>query len=215
MFIAKDERQQIACLFTFLLQGERMAFDCATQQATFFSDKPSQKFLKNQARQEKFHSQVFKGGVGMLAPRGVSTVPGEKEMLLYRRLLTEAWTRGDQAETLLGMQIILGGLGDVAVKHIGAGFELRGIGCMFRRVRHLILGQEDAHHAFGLQRFNACFDEPAVPEYLLLRSQDYLELLESLMLSVAELFSYFDEQSEQYLQEVYVALPVWIRDQRS
>lgn len=215
MFIAIDERQQIARLFAFLLEGERLAFDCASQQKTFFHDKPSQKFLSNQARQEKFHCQVFKAGIGMLAPRGVANIPGKQEMQLYRRLLTEAWTRGDQAETLLGMQIILEGLGDVAVKHIDAGFELRGVGSMFRRVRHLILGQEDAHHAFGLNRFNTCLDEAAIPEYLRLRSQDYLELLETLMLSVSELFSFFDEESEQYLQELHADLPVWMTDQQS
>lgn len=214
MFLARDEKQQIACLFAFLLQGEHLAFDCATQQFALFDDKPSQKFLKNQAQQEKFHCRVFKAGIGITAPRGVSNIPGEKEMLTYRRLLTEAWERGDQAETLLGMQIMLEGLGDVAVKHISDGFEYRGIGSMCQRVRHLILGQEDAHHAFGLQRFNTIFDGKPVSKHLIQRSQDYLELLDSLMISVADLFSYFDEQAEQYIEELYEDLPIWISAQK-
>lgn len=214
MFLAVDERQQIARLFAFLLQGEHLAFDCARQQVVLFNDKPTKIFLSNQARQEKFHCQVFKAGIGITSPRGVTNVPGGKEMQVYRRLLTEAWERGDQSETLLGMQIILEGMGDVTVRHISAGFELRGIGSICRRVRHLILGQEDAHHAFGLQRFKASLDDKSVPDYLIQRSQDYLNLLESLMLSVSELFLHFDEQAEQYSEELYANLPTWLINQR-
>ena len=215
MFLAVDERQQIARLFAFLLQGERLALDCTSQQATLFNDKASRKFLSNQARQEKFHCQVFKAGIGIVAPRGVSNIPGGKEMQAYRRLLTEAWEWGNQAETLLGMQIILEGLGDVAIRHINAGFELRKVGSMRRRVRYLILAQEDAHHAFGLQRFKASIGDEFVPDYLIQRSQDYLNLLESLMSSVSDLFFHFDEQAEQYTKEFYADLPTWLIDQRS
>lgn len=215
MFLPADERQQISRLFAFLLQGEQLAYDCASKQAIFFNDKTSQKFLKNQARQERFHCQVFKSGVGILSPRGVSNVPGQQEMQAYRQLLSEALDRGDQAESLLGMQIIMEGLGDVAVKHISAGFDYRDVGFMCHRVRHLILGQEDAHHAFGLQRFKSLHNNKPIPDYLIQRSQDYLELLESLMGSVSELFDYFDEQAELYVEEFYADLPDWIAAQRS
>ena len=215
MFLPADERQQISRLFAFLLQGEQLAYDCASKQALLFDDKPSQKFLKNQARQERFHCQVFKSGVGILTPRGVSNIPGKKEMQAYGQLLTEALERGDQAESLLGMQIIMEGLGDVAVKHISAGFDYRDIGFMCRRVRHLILGQEDAHHAFGVQRFNSLYADQPMPDHLIQRSQDYLELLESLMHSVSELFEYFDESAELYIDEFYDDLPDWIAAQRS
>ncbi len=215
MFLATDERQQISRLFAFLLEGEKLAFDCASKQAALFSDVASSKFLKNQARQEKFHYRVFKSGVGILTPRGVSNVPGLNEMQEYRRLLEEALDRGDRAESLLGMQIMLEGLGDVAVNHISAGFEYRDIGTLCRRVRHLILGQEDAHHSFGLNRFDLLLDNQPVPDYLTQRSQDYLELLESLMYALADLFHYFDEESEEYLEEFHAGLPVWITAQQS
>jgi len=215
MFLPADEKKQISRLFAFLLQGEQLAFDCASKQVELFTDKHSKKFLKNQARQERFHCQVFKSGVGILTPRGVSNIPGEKEMRTYRQLLTEAWERGDKAESLLGMQIMLEGLGDVAVNHISAGFDYRNVGLMCRRVRHLILGQEDAHHTFGLNRFNELYEGDAIPGYLVQRSQDYLELLDSLMLSLSELFDYFDESVELYLDEFYDALPEWITVQGS
>ncbi|MEM7027901.1 MAG: hypothetical protein AAF410_06735 [Pseudomonadota bacterium] len=215
MFFPADEQKQIARLFAFLLQGEQLAFDCAKKQAELFTDKRSQRFLKNQVRQERFHSQVFKSGVGILAPRGVINVPGQKEMQTYRQLVTEALDRGDKAESLLGMQIMLEGVGDVAVQHISAGFDYRDVGFMCRRVRHLILGQEDAHHTFGIKRFNSLFDSEDVPDYLQQRSQDYLHLLEALMLSVTELFEYFDESAEHYIDEFYAELPDWIATQRT
>ena len=215
MFLAKTDKDHISQLFAFLLEGEQLAFDCASTQASFFTDASSKKFLLNQARQEKFHYRVFKSGVGILAPRGVRNIPGKKEFLTYRRLLTEALDRQDRAESLLGMQIIMEGLGDVAVNHISAGFDYRNIGFMCQRVRHLVLGQEDAHHQFGITRFHACLPGDNIPDYLLKRSQDYLELVNSLMHSVSELFDHFDENAVEYLEEFYADLPDWISVQRT
>ena len=213
MFLATDERQQISRLFAFLLEGEKLAFDCASKQASLFSDMASRKFLLNQARQEKFHYRVFQSGVGILTPRGISNIPGLKQVRQYRCLLEESLNRGDRQESLLGMQIMLEGLGDVAVNHISAGFEYRNVGAMCRRVRHLILGQEDAHHSFGLARFDALLKNQPIPDRLQQRSQDYLELLESLVYSLSDLFHYFDENSADYLNEFQAGLPDWISAQ--
>jgi len=215
MFPGADERYQIARLFAFLLQGEQLAFDCASQQVNLFEDRHAKKFLNNQSRQEKFHGSVFKAGIGILAPRGVSGVPGKKQMIDYGRLVDEALQRGDALESLLAMQIILEGLGDVLVKRIDAGFELRGIGGLCRRVRHLIVGQEDAHHAFGVNRFEAYFDQREIPVYLLQRSQDYLGLLDELVISVSSMFACFDESVDDYMCEFYADLPICIAGQRS
>ena len=215
MFIHADERQHIARLFAFLLQGEQLALDCSRQQVDLFEDRAARQFLRNQSRQEKLHSRVFKAGIGILAPRGVSEVPGKQQMADYRRLVEEALGRGDATESLLAMQIILEGLGDVLVKRIDAGFELRGIGGLCRRVRHLIVGQEDAHHAFGLNRFEALFAEREIPDYLLRRSQDYLGLLDELVNAVSPMFAYFDESVDEYMREFYADLPNCIAVQGS
>jgi len=205
------EHRQIARLFDFMLQGEQLAFDCASAQVALFDDAASRKFLLNQARQEKFHYRVFKSGIGILAPRGVSATPGKKEMQAYRHLLEEALQRGDRAETLLGMQVMLEGLGDVALGHIGAGFEPRGLQLLFRRVRHLVAGQEDAHHSFGLRRLQSLSEDEPLRQALAARGQDYLELLERLLDSVAELFESFDEDPEMYKRELHRGLPEWLR----
>jgi len=215
MFIQPGEHQQIARLFDFILQGEQLAFDCASRQIRLFDDRTSQKFLRNQARQEKFHCRVFKSGIGILAPRGVSDTRSTKAMLAYRRLLEEALERGNQAETLLGMQVLLEGLGDVTVKHIGDGFNHRKLQYLCQRVRHLITGQEDAHHSFGIKRLQQCLEGAAVPDSLLGRGQDYLELIGQLLASVADLFEHFDEDPQQYKDEFYQNLPAWLTEQQS
>jgi len=204
------ERRQIARLFDFLLQGERLAFDCSRAQAALFDDRASRRFLLNQARQERFHYRVFEAGIGILAPKGISATPGRREMQDYRRLLEAAWRRGDRAETLLGMQVLLEGLGDVGLAHICAGFEHRGLGLLCRRVRHLVAGQEDAHHSFGLRRLRSLLPDRAAEEALAPRAQDYLDLLDRLFDSLAELFLFFDENPLVYKREFHDSLPAWL-----
>jgi hypothetical protein len=211
MILLPGKHQHTARLFHFLLQGEQLAFDCASQQIRLFEDRASRNFLRNQARQEKFHLRVFKSGIGVLAPRGISGAPGVKAMGTYRRLLEEALGRGDRAETLLGLQVLLEGLGDVTVKHIDSGFGHRKLEFLCRRIRHLITAQEDAHHSFGIKRLQQCFAGAPLPEHIISRSEDYLELLEQLVNSCADLFAHFDEDPRQYREEFYQDLPAWLR----
>ena len=215
MFIKTEQRHQIARLFAFLLQGEQLALDCACRQVDLFEGRVAKRFLLNQSRQEKFHCQVFRAGIGILAPRGISDVPGQSQMYDYGRLVNEALERGDAIESLMAMQIILEGLGDVLVKRIDAGFESRGLGNLCARVRHLIVGQEDAHHTFGVNYFERHFDNRETPMALLLRSQDYLGLLDELVSSVSPQFEYFDESVDEYMQEFRADLPAPIAGQLS
>ena len=204
--LTTDERKQIARLFNFLLQGEQLAFDCATRQAKIFPDQSSRRFLLSQARQEAFHAKIFKAGIGILMPRGIGDAMGKKSMQDYRRLLESALDRGDAAESLLAMQIILEGLGDIALNRISAGIPDRGLN--FKRVRQLVVGQEDAHHSFGLRRFEQLLNSNTVRlSELSLRADDYLELAGKLVTSVAPLFEYFEEDPKEYLQELLQTIP--------
>ena len=90
-----------------MMQGERLAVDCAQVQAKIFADAKLCRFLTNQARQERFHAQVFKAGIGILMPKGVEKPAGSVAMHHYRRLLEDALARKDAMETLLGMQVVL------------------------------------------------------------------------------------------------------------
>lgn len=209
IFLARDERTQIARLFNFLMHGEYLAHDCAQKQAQFFSDAPSHKFFSSQAHQEHLHARIFKAGIGILKPRGIGEPLGKQPMEKYRYLLESALERGDEAESLLAMQVILEGLGDVSLNRISKGFPTRGLG--FERVRKLVVGQEDAHHHFGLRRLNQCFETDAdIPSSLKSRAEDYLELADQIMQSVAPLFDYFDEDIADYTCELKQNLPQWI-----
>jgi len=209
MFIAPDERRQTARLFSFLMQGERLAFDCAGAQAKIFSDSKLCRFFANQARQERFHAQVFKAGIGILLPKGVEKPAGSAAMHHYGRLMADALARNDTMETLLGMQVVLEGLGDVTLQRLNAGFPARGAG--FRRVRQIILGQEDAHHGFGIRQLERYVHERGeMPEYLLNRTQDFLQLSGEMLLEVSLLFEYFDEDPEDYILDLRKKLPDWL-----
>ncbi len=210
MLPASDERKQIARLFNFLLTGEQLAHDCARRQAVIFEDAPSRRFLQAQSRQEALHAKIFKAGIGILAPRGVGESLAQTEMSQYRSLLESALDRGDKLESILGMQILLEGLGDVALKRISAGFASRNLA--FERVRKLIVGQEDAHHSFGLRRFQQLMDTQA-GEWPRMRYQSnlYLEVLESTLHTLQPFFEFFDEQAQDYFGELEIMLPANLR----
>lgn len=215
VFLLPTENRHIARLFDFLLQGEQLAYDCASAQARLFDDRASRNFLANQARQEKFHYLVFKSGIGILAPKGISGTPGKPEMQAYRRLLEAALRRRDRAESLLGMQVLLEGLGDVTLKHICSGFRQRGLEFMYCRIRHLVAGQEDAHHSFGLRRLQSLLREAPTAAVMARPSQDYLELLDQMLASFAVIFESLDEDPAVYRQEFVQGLPDWLRLEQS
>ncbi len=209
MLIAPEERKQTARLFSFLMQGERLAFDCASAQASLFPDVRVRRFLANQARQEKFHAQVFKAGIGILMPKGVQESSNSAALSRYRRLLGDALARGNTAETLLGMQVILEGLGEVTLQRLDAGFPARGAG--FRKVRRIILGQEDAHHGFGVRQVERVLRENGESkEYLLSRAEEFLYLVGRMMNEVSPLFEFFDEDPEHYTLDLQEKLPAWL-----
>ena len=206
MLLASEERFQIARLFNFLLQGEQLAFDCATKQADLFQDPLSKRFLRAQAHQEALHVKILKAGIGILVPRGVGEPIAKSAMADYRRLLEAALDRGDASESLLGMQIILEGLGDITLNRISAGFSTRGL--TFRRVRQLIVGQEDAHHSFGLRRFQHMMStQPNKLNRMRHQSELYLEVVDNLLQTLTPLFEYFEEDPREYLDELQLMIP--------
>ena len=206
MLLPIDERRQIARLFNFLLMGEQIAQDCASRQSRLFKDPLAQRFLQAQARQEGLHAKIFKAGIGILSPRGVGEPLARKQMEQYRTMLDKALLRGDALESLLGMQVIFEGLGEVALTRISAGFASRNLA--FERVRKLVVGQEDAHHSFGLRQFQqlSSTTNNKLPG-LRQQGQLYLEILDDTLRTLEPLFDYFDENPQDYLAELKQVLP--------
>ena len=209
MVVLPSERVPIARLLTFLEHGERMAHGCAQRQATLAPDPKTRRFLTTQARQEAMHAVVFHGAIAWLAPRHLGDAPFLPALEDYRRLLAEALERGDWLESILAEQVILEGLGEANLTRIEGGLEKRQ--APFRRLRRVLLHQEEAHHDFGrrvLER--AMVDGHRELESLRLRTQDYLALTDSMVLTLCDLFETIDEDASAWAADVRTFLPMWL-----
>ncbi len=209
MLVLPGERMPIARLLAFLEYGEQMANACAHQQATLAPDQKTQRFLTTQARQEAMHAMVFQGAIAWLAPRHLGDSPFLPALEEYRRLLTQALDRGDWFESILGEQVILEGLGEAILTRIETGLEKR---CApFRRLRLMLLGQEEAHHGFGLRLLEQAMAEGRADlDGLRRRTQDYLALTESMVLTLGDLFATIDEDASAWAADVRTFLPSWL-----
>lgn len=212
MFIKKDEHTQAARLFSFLALGEEIAHHCAKQQARQSDNRAMQRFLKSQARQEKNHQIMFKYGELLLTPKGSPCEPAVQPLQEYKHLLNEAIEKNDFAETLLGQQVILEGLGEVVLKNIDFGMSNRNFG--YKKIRHLILTQEQAHHDFGIRKLNhAVQNDLEEQTRLSARAQDYLHLIEKMLDNLYSLFEHFNYDASSYNHQVKDALPSWVKAQ--
>jgi hypothetical protein len=209
MVILPDERVPIARLLAFLEYGEQMANACAHKQAALAPDHKAQRFLTTQARQEAMHAMVFRGAIGWLAPRHLGDSPFLPALDAYRRLLNQSLDRGDWLESILAEQVILEGLGEAILTRIETGLEKR---CApFRRLRLILLRQEEAHHGFGLRLLQQAMAEgKAEVNGLRRRTQDYLALTESMVLTLGDLFETIDEDASAWAADVRTFLPSWL-----
>lgn len=202
MNIGSDEKQHVARLLSFFLSGEKVAHRCAVKQATLCNDTNMQRFLLRQARQEKFHAITFQAAILWLTPKGVKN-PAQSQMQQYELLLSAAIKKNDLFNSVLGLQVILEGMGDIALNHLDNGIKLRDIG--YQKIRRTILAQEDTHHEFGL---NYVAKQPdAIIDYH--QADDFLPLIHNMFISLEILFEYFDSDSNQYFKAFQQQLPDW------
>lgn len=209
MVVLPDERVPIARLLTFLEHGERMAHACATAQAALAPDTKAQRFLTTQARQEAMHAVVFQGAIAWLAPRHLGEAPFLPALEEYRRLLNEALVRADWFESVLAEQVILEGLGEAILTRIDRGLDKRH--APFCRMRRMLLRQEEAHHGFGRRVLEQAMAESMIDvQALRRRTQDYLALTESMVLTLCDLFATIDEDASVWAADVRTFLPAWL-----
>lgn len=209
--VRPDERAPIARLLTFLEQGEQMAHDCATTQASMVCESGARRFLLSQARQEAAHALVFKGAVAWLAPKHLGDSLCLPAMEEYRKLLHDRFACNDLLDTILAEQVILEGLGEAVLTHIERGLEKRA--APLGRMRRILLRQEEAHHGFGRRWLERAIgrgetDAPALQR----RAQQYLALSDAMILDLGDLFESIDEDPAQWAADVRTFLPEWLRD---
>ena len=209
MLILPGERVPIARMLVFLEYGERMAHACARSQAALAPDSKIRRFVTTQSRQEAMHAVIFRGAIGWLAPRHLGDAPFLPALEEYRRLLTEALERGDWLESILAEQVILEGVGDAILTRMEAGLDKRR--APLRRLRLMLLHQEEAHHEFGRRLLERAMADGTVDlKGLRRRTQDYVVLTESMVLTLCDLFETIDEDASAWAADVRTFLPSWL-----
>ncbi len=213
MLVSPNERVPIARLLKFLELGERLAHDCAKAQAALAPEKGMRRFLLGQARQEAFHAVAFQGAIAWLAPRHLGTSPFLEPLDRYRELIQGAIARRDFAETLLAEQIILEGVGEAILHRIESGLAKRN--APFRRLRQILLHQEEAHHGFGVRVLERTVARGEVSiEQLQNCLSKYLALTTCMIFTVRDLFDEISEDATAYAADVQTYVPAWLTSPR-
>jgi hypothetical protein len=209
MYLRPGENVQVARLMGFLLAAECLATNIAQHQVRLAPDAKSRRFLIQQARQERVHAAVFHRARRWLAPRASDTPPALVAVSRYESLAQAALARGDFDESVVALQVVLEGLGDVVLHNVDAGLSRRGLG--FARLRRMLRQQEQTHHAFGAHLFQRRIELGATDsEGLRSRAERYFELVDTMLAQLADLFVAFDEDPARYRAAFLQTLPTWL-----
>ncbi|MDR4493246.1 MAG: ferritin-like domain-containing protein [Nitrospirales bacterium] len=208
--IKSGEHVHLAQLLQFLDLGEQLAHDCANAQVDLASDYRLKAFLAGQAKQEGRHAMAFQLAIRWLSPRAVTSPLVFPHMNQYRRLIMAAVERGDFAETLLGEQIILEGLGEAILRRMEAGLARRK--APFGRLRRMLLHQEEAHHSFGLRTLERMIAADMISiEGLKKAASPYVELGKSMLFAAQDAFQAIKEDPQNYWDDFQIGLPDWLQ----
>jgi len=211
MLVKPGEHVHLAQLLQFMVWGEQLAHDCAKDQAVLASEPGMQMFLAGQARQEGRHSLVFQWAIRWLTPRAPRSLLISHDMNQYRRRLMSALRRQDFTESLLAEQIILEGLGNAILQKLEAGLVKRE--APFRKLRQILLQQEEAHHGFGLRTLKRMVDNSETSiDHLRELAPAYLDLGKSMVFSVCDSFRSIQEDPQEYWDAFQCGLPMWLRE---
>lgn len=203
-----ETRRQAARLFAALEYGEQLAHDCARQQARWVDTPRAQRFLNTQARQEASHAAFYRHAAEWLMPGHHYHAP--KTLQQYGRRLQRALDNSDLCDSLTGSQIILEGFGEQIISRLNRGMDNHGIG--FRRLRRVLLRQEQSHYAFGLRMLQQqTASEPANTGRIQTLAADYLQQVRCIIDEMSDVFISLDEDPGEYCTDLLGHLPDWIR----
>lgn len=213
MIVAADEREPIAALLEFLEAGERLAHDCAARQARLMAQRGSAcdvRTLFRQSRQEYGHAVIFSGARRWLGTRHRTPSRLLPAFEAYRRRIDDALQRQDVTESLLAEQIILEGLGHAILSRMELGLAKRR--APLSRLRRILIAQEAQHQAFGLDGLKRAMasGETSQPA-LCAMAEEYLALTDTMVLSLADLFSDIHEDAAAWAADARRAVPEWLR----
>lgn len=209
VFRDASARRELARLFDVLVNGERLAEDCARGQAGLTDDARARRYLLRQAAQERIHARVFATVRGMLVPGRRRARFESPAMAQYRAVVEAALAHHRLAESLVATQLVLESLGEVVLERLGAGMAAEGIN--FARLQRALLGQEQGHHAFGVRLVEHLLAQGRADQGRLeALGQDCLGLADALIEDLADVLDAFDEHAELYRASLRSRLPRWL-----
>jgi hypothetical protein len=203
-----ETRRQTTRLFVALEYGEQLAHQCAMQQMRWINDPRARRFLGVQARQEATHATFYRRAADWLTPGHNEGIPGS--LRRYGTRLQQALNKNDLCDSMTGSQIVLEGFGEQIITRLNRGMDNHGVG--FKRLRRILLRQEQSHYAFGLRMLRQQADStPAAASRIPELAADYLQQVNVMVHEMSDVFISLDEDPDEYCNELLATLPGWIR----
>jgi hypothetical protein len=203
-----ETRRQTTRLFTALEYGEQLAHQCAIRQMHWIDDSRARRFLAVQARQEATHAGFYRRAADWLAPGHHVAIP--TTLRRYGARLQQALDRNDLCDSLTGSQIVLEGFGEQIISRLNRGMDNHGVG--FKRLRRILLRQEQSHYAFGLRMLQQQADSTTLAASRIPGlAADYLQQVNDMVHEMSDVFLSLDEDPDEYCRDLLDSLPGWIR----
>lgn len=178
------------------------------QQMGWIDDPRARRFLGVQARQEATHASFYRRAADWLTPGHNYSIPGS--LRRYGTRLQQALNRNDLCDSLTGSQIVLEGFGEQIITRLNRGMDNHGVG--FKRLRRILLRQEQSHYAFGLRMLRQQADStPAAGRRIPELAADYLQQVNAMVHEMSDVFVSLDEDPDEYCSDLLDSLPGWIR----
>jgi len=202
-----ETRRQTTRLFVALEYGEQLAHQCALQQMHWINDRRAGRFLKAQAAQEATHAGFYRRAAEWLSPGHRESVPAT--LRSYGARLQRALQHNDLSDSLTGSQIVLEGFGEQIISRLNHGMDNHGVG--FKRLRRILLHQEQSHYAFGLRTLQQQAEHsPALGKRLPELASGYLLQVNKIINEMSDVFVSLDEDPAEYCSDLRRSLPPWL-----
>lgn len=201
MHLITKERGAIESLLYVLLAGEKLAARISKRQSELCSTKNPKlsRFFAMQSRQEHFHATAFRAALLYVNPKSILTHQHHRIFNAIESRIERALSKGDIAESVLALQIVVETLGENALIDLNA--HIQKYNKKIYSISKFILKQEHTHHAFGDRYFKKHGKQ--IDQCRLATSFEfYLEQATTILDSLAPSFNNIDVNPKQYLKEV-------------
>lgn len=207
----REGKAELEILLHILFSGEQLAYSVSRQQSLLLKKTQPKiaKFLGAQSSQEKFHARMFQAAMLWLNPKsGLS----QKKHPIFNRLekmLKESLVQNSGAgccanESIIGLHIIIETLGEQALEDLDTQLSQYRFG--LRRIRHVVLHQERAHHAFGERYLIQQNLLGPKKEVLREKCDVYIEQVDLLFRELAPIFNQFELNQQSYMKAVQASM---------